>query len=180
MPISEEILILLLKDDNTSAFEEIYNRYNRKVYAFAFKMLNSEDEANEIVQNVFVRIWEIRKNIDVKKSFNSYLFKISKNIILNQWRKNSNHQIYLNHVISGTNLYYLEESSIEYSELLSIMEELISRLPEKRKTIFLMSRNEGYSYKVIAEKLKISLNTVETQISRSLEFLRKELKKKYI
>ena len=168
----------MLKEDNTYAFKCIFDKYQQRVFSFSCNYLG-KSEAEEIVQSVFVKVWESRKTINEEMKFSSYLFTISKNSILNCLRYNT----YINNLSANirsnnSKRFNSEETGevVEYQELKSIIEKAINELPERRRTIFLLNREEGLSYSEISNVLDISVNTVDTQIRRSLKYLRERVR----
>ena len=166
-------LLTDLKNSKKEAFEYFfYNYYNNLLYV-ANQYLNDLDEAEEIVQEVFYRVWYYRKNIDPSLSFKSYIITIAKRLIFNKTKKEINRVTYekyykANHKESQNSL----EDYLEFHELDQQINNKIDLLPPKRKEIFIMSRQEGMSHKEIACKLNISTNTVENHISKAIKFLK--------
>ena len=180
MPEKEKILVSLMKAGNSFAFEKLYFGYSKKLYNFALNILNSKEDAEGIVQNVFTKIWETRSEINTELSFAGYIFRIAKNMMLNQLKKKINEKTYINYLLSKPEVTSQPvEQVIYFMELNFEIERIISELPEKRRKIFRLSRNEGLTYKEIAEEMNISVNTVNTQISKSLEHIRDQLAIKF-
>jgi RNA polymerase sigma-70 factor (family 1) len=177
VPDDSELVERLQKGD-VEAFDLIYNKYSGKLYAFGLKYLKSSVEAEELVQSIFLKLWENYKNLKKEASFKSYLFTIAYNDICKLFRKRN----YLQKFISDT-LYENSQSSSEAEDgidLHSVMErvqQIVGKLPERQKTIFLKSRVEGKSTKEIAAELDLSAGTVDNYISESLKFIRNHLKK---
>ncbi len=178
----DNIWVFYLKQGSTGAFEQLFLKYQKKLYHFSYRILKNKEEAENIVQSVFTDIWENREQINEEKSFSGYVFKIAKNKIYNMIRKKINEQLYFDYITKhgiSTEEPKTEEFVSHHTD--EIYEKLIDRLPERRKEIFLLSRNDGLTYKEIALKLNISENTVDTQIRNALDFLREkynELKSK--
>lgn len=171
---SDKKLISSLSKDDVKAFNELFLRYHLQVYRFAIKILKSEIDAQEIVQEVFIAVWQNRFHIK-PESFSAYLFGIAKNQVHSLLRK----QVYFNQYLLfiGKNSetgYNPVEEQVDYNEIQKFFAEQIDQLPKRRKEIFCMSRLEQKSYKEIAQKLNISENTVDTQIRHVLNALRKE------
>jgi len=176
----EKILVSLMKAGNSFAFEKLYFSYSKKLYNFAFNILKCKEDAEGIVQNVFTKIWETRSEINTDLSFGAYIFRIAKNMMLNQLRKKIIEKEYINYLLTKPEDTSLPvEQVINFMELNLEIERIISELPEKRRKIFWLSRNEGLTYKEIAEKRNISVNTVNSQISKSLEYIRDQLAIKF-
>ena len=170
-------LVERLQKGDVEAFDLIYNKYSRKLYAFGLKYLRSTAETEELVQSVFLKIWENYKNLKKESSFKSYLFTIAYNDICKLFRKRN----YLQKFISDT-LYENSQSSsetedgIDYQFVLERVQQIVEKLPEKQKNIFLKSRQDGKSTKEIAEEVGLSPGTVDNYISESLKFIRSRLR----
>lgn len=170
-------LVERLKKDDVKAFTLLYSRYAGNLYRFAFKYLRIQEEAEELVQIVFLKIWEIRSTLKPESSFKSFLYTIVYNEICNMFRKRKHNEdftrdsLYIQNSFSNSDI----EERIDYKYLLNRVEKIIERLPEKQKTIFLKSRSEGKSTKEIAEEVGLSPGTVDNYISESLKFIKSKL-----
>jgi len=170
----------MMKAGNSYAFEKLYFRYCKKLYNFVFSICKNREDTEELVQLVFMKVWEKRAEIDTELSFSGYIFRIAKNSLLNKIKKRINERVYLDYLLSRPeDLSNSVEKNINFLELNLEIERLINNIPEKRREIFLLSRMEGLTYREIAAKLSISVNTVNTQISKSLEELRDRLPDKF-
>ena len=176
MSDEEKLLVSLVKAGNSYAFEKLYFKYCKKLYNFAFSICKNREDAEGLVQLVFMKVWEKRTEIDTELSFSGYIFRIAKNSLLNKIKKKINEKVYLDYLLSRPeDLSNSVEKNIMFLELNIEIERLINNIPEKRRNIFLLSRMEGLTYREIAAKLNISVNIVNTQISKSLEELRDSL-----
>jgi RNA polymerase sigma-70 factor (family 1) len=176
---NESLLVKSLSKGNLLAFNTLYNEYSGRLYRFALGYLKSEDEAEELVQEVFTTIWEKRADLKEELSFKSFLFTIAFNIIKKHFRTRT----YLNEYFKkgvGDDLDMQTSQKITYDSLYQYVTELVNQLPEKRREIFIKSRFEGLSIKEIAEKLGISHKTVENQLTDALKFIRTNLNKETI
>ncbi len=174
----EILLIKAFKEGDQKAFEKLFEQYHKKLYAFLFRLLNSKEDAEEIVQETFIKIWEKREDFIEGYPFQSFLFKIAKNAFLNLNRKKVNRKVFEDH------LSFLNEISSEntddyviFKETTEIINTVICGLPPKRKEIFLLRRIEGFSRQEIANKLEISVITVDSQLLKANKYLKEELKK---
>ncbi len=174
--IEDRILIEELLNGNLKAFDLLFNKYAKRLYGFSIRYLKSASEAEELVQNVFFKVWENRNMLKKELSFKSYLFTIAYNDILKFFRSTSYHQAYLNEVVGLSELSNNTVESVEYASVLEEVDKLIEQLPDKRKSIFIKSRKEGKSSKEIAEELNMSAGSVDNNISEALKFLRDNLK----
>lgn len=170
-------LVQLLQKGNVAAFDSLFEIYSPKLYGFALKYFKAETDAEELVQEVFVKVWENRQTLKSELSFKSYLFTIA----LNQIRKHFNKK--------ATSLRYLESLQNEpeftdnqsinddnYESVLTQINLIIEQMPSRRREIFIKSKLEGKSSKEIAAELNISAGTVDNQVSEALRFIRTQLK----
>jgi len=172
-------LLNLLKQGSSLAFKELYRQYAHRVFSFAKKYENNIQECEGIVQTVFLKLWENRSQLNADQSLKAYLFKLTKNILINRIKKNLHKNEYTTYLKNNPMLLQEPYHDINYRELTRIVEQIIDSMPERRRRIFLLSRNEGLTYKEIAEKLNITENTVDTQVRNALNYLREQLKRIY-
>ncbi len=172
----ERIVVIKLKEGDQASFKALYSKYAPKLFAFSRKYLSSQEDAEEIVQEVFLRIWEKKENIDENLSFSSYVIQAAKHRIFNGFRKKVNQQAYLDFLIySDSSSSNFTELTVDYHEIKQKAEKAIESMPPKRQEIFRLSRETGLKNREIAEKLDISIKTVENQMGQALKFLRDEL-----
>jgi RNA polymerase sigma-70 factor (ECF subfamily) len=168
-------LRIMLGDE--AAFELLFRKYFLRLCGFANKFLNQPEEAREIVQDVFSKLWEERKNIDPELSLIAYLFKIVQNKSINILRRKKVESKY----IEVYRLVYVENKEVSpYQSLLAheiddSIANAMTKIPPKCRRIFELSRVEGLKYSEIAATLQISVKTVEAQMSKALQILRHEL-----
>lgn len=175
---TEKELVKKLKEGDSFAFELLFYKYRNKVKGFAVKLVPAQVDSEEIVQEVFVKLWFKKEAVDPEKDFQSYLFSIAKHLVLDHLKSAVNRRLYFVEEHFQQDLSFdegLESSFIEEAE--EKLQNLIREIPKRRREIFRLSRFEGLSYKQIAERLNISENTVDSQIRNALTFLRKELRK---
>lgn len=166
-------LVNLLIRDNETAFSELYVRYKDKLHYFCLSLLKSEEETNDIVQEIFIRLWESRIFINPNLSFSSFLYTIARNRILNYFRDmdidaKAKSILAQNKPVEEDVI----ESNLIYTEYQNILKEAIEQLSPQRKKIFNMSRMDNLTHKEIAEQLGISVNTVQEHISESLRVIK--------
>jgi RNA polymerase sigma-70 factor (ECF subfamily) len=170
-------LLIRLKNGDMLAFDQIYWLYSHKLFSFVFRILKDEAGADDVVQEVFVKIWESREKLGDYKLLNSYIFTIAYNNSIDLIRKKINNNKYLEHLKISAIINYTPSivSQIEFDELNNEVEKLISKLPERQKQVYLLHREEGLTYPEIAERLGISKNTVENHMVKALKYLRHNL-----
>lgn len=175
---TEKELLKKLREGDSFAFEVLFYKYRNKVKGFAVKIIPSKIDFEEIVQEVFVKVWINKESINPEKDFQSYLFSIAKNLILDHLKSAVNRKLYfIGEHFQQDILIDDSPESLLIDDAEEKLQKLINEIPERRREIFLLSRFEGLSYKQIAGKLNISENTVDSQIRNALAFLRKEFRK---
>jgi len=173
----DHYLVQLLQKGNVAAFDSLFDSYSPKLFGFAFKYFKDESEAEELVQEVFVQVWEHRKSLKSELSFKSYLFTIA----LNQIRKFFNKKaISLRYIESLHHDHEISDNQItqdeDYESILQRINLIIQQMAPRRREIFIKSKLEGKSSKEIAAELNISVGTVDNQVSGALNFIRTQLK----
>jgi len=162
--------------DTKIEFEEIFRTHYSELCSYAFNFTKDLDDAEEVVQDIFVKLWDNKKNIDVKTSIKSYLYSSVRNRCLNTIKHIEIREKYKEFNKQEIELdENLQENESEKTEMEQKLRNLIDNLPEKRRRIFIMSRYNGLKYKEIAEELSISIKTVENQMGKAMKFLRQEL-----
>lgn len=175
---TEKELVNKLKIGEPFAFEVLFYKYRNKVKGFAVKIVPAQVDPEEIVQEVFVKLWLKREAVDPEKDFQSYLFSIAKHLVFDHLKSAVNRRIYFVGDVFQQDLLIDENVESTFAQNVEEkLQQLISEIPERRQEIFRLSRFEGLSYKQIAERLNISENTVDSQIRNALAFLRKEFRK---
>lgn len=171
----------LLRTASKQSFEVLYNRYSGKLYNFVMKVSKGDTYiAEELVQRTFIKVWETREYINPDKSFISYLCTIAKNMLLNEYKHQTIQFIYKEYIkVKATDNYNFTEKEVDKHLLEEYIDKLIDKLPPKRREVFILSRKEGLSNKKIAERLQISESTIETQLLKSLTFMKNQMQKHY-
>jgi RNA polymerase sigma-70 factor (ECF subfamily) len=167
-----------LRGGDLDAFDQIFKKYGDRLYGFALKYLKSKEETEGLVQDVFLKVWENRKNLKKESSLKSYLFTIAYHDMCKLFRKKQMHEKFLEEKVSAGNHAINPEEQLEYKATLEQVDQLIEKLPEKQKIIFIKSRKEGKSTKEIADEMNLAPGTVDNQISASLKYLRKNISDK--
>lgn len=172
-------LVEKLQQCNEQAFNLLYRKYAGLVFSFGMKYLRSKEDAEELTQAVFLKIWENCRNLKTNTSLKSYIFTIAYNDICKLFRKRS----YMRKFLSGKLPEIQEQDSqteeyINAGQLLNLVMQVIRKLPEKQMMAFVKSRIEGKSSREIAEEMNLSPGTVDNYISEALKLVRSKLKSK--
>jgi len=172
----DQELIKRLRKGDTGSFDDLFEKYSRRIYSFGMKYLASEEDAEGLVQDVFLKVWENRKSLKDQASFKSFLFTIAYNNICNIFR----HREYLKKSVEHFKLE-LESSDnrttdeIDYGSVLDLIDKYVEEMPETQRMVFLKSRGEGLSSREIAREMDLSPGTVDNYISSALKFLRSKV-----
>lgn len=174
-----ETLVKDLREGKEEAYSHIIDVYSQRLFGYALTLTSDHAMAQDIVQNVYLKTWEKRKNINIHTSLQNYLFKSVQNEFLNQYKKRRSKMIlehkYFKALENTTSL--VEEKS--FDDLIKKITKEVQNLPPKCREIFLMSRREGLTNLEISEYLNISIKTVEAQITKSFSVLREKLGDEY-
>jgi RNA polymerase sigma-70 factor (ECF subfamily) len=174
--ISDVDLIAQVKMGDEKAFTEIYNRYWPVLYLHAHHMLNNYDEARDVVQEVFTCFWNKAQDLELTASISAYLYRSTRNSVLNLIRKEKNR----NHYLAEMGDFFEQgefstDATVNFNELKRLIDREVQLLPKKMREVFEMSRNESLSHAKIAEHLNISDLTVKKQINKAIHILRRKL-----
>lgn len=173
---NDKELVRKLKKGNIEAFNEIFYVYSPKLYHFAYGYLKSKEDAEEMVQEIFSRIWDKRADIKEEYQFRSYLFSIAFNYVKKCFRAKALINKYTDLVTNDNLETEQTEEDVNYASLKLMVDQLVDRMPEKRKAVFVKSRFEGKNAKEISLEMNISQSTVENHLNQALRFLRQHLK----
>ncbi|TLV00315.1 RNA polymerase sigma-70 factor [Dyadobacter luticola] len=169
-------LAALIANDDDQAFAEIYRRYKGVLFLHAYRMLGDQEEAKDILQELFTTLWLNRKVIKPHTSFSSYLYKALRNRIFDVISHKKVKQKYISSLAAFIEQgECVTDQQVREKELTVIIEQEVSLLPPKMREVFEMSRNTDLSYKEIAQELHISDKTVKKQVSNALHILRQKL-----
>lgn len=167
------------RNDDISAFEMLFRKYYAGLVSYAYSFLKDRDASEEVVQEFFYNYWKNRKEIKIKVSIQSYLYRSIRNNSLKYIDALAVRRKYADRVLLQTKEQAgYEDGELELAELNEIIEETLAKLPDRCSLIFRMSRFEGLKYEEIAAELSISVKTVEANMSKALRLLRERLGKK--
>lgn len=169
---TSEDTISALRDGDHKAFEEVFRLYYGRIKVFIAGLIKSEADAEELTEELFVNLWINRSDIDAAKSFNAYLHTIAHHMVINFLKRKYVHADYLSKIAHPQYSYSSEEELIAQETSL-LLQLAIERMPEQRKQVFLLSKNEGLKNEEIAVRLQTTKRNVESQLSIALKELRK-------
>jgi len=175
MPEDRKIL-KRFKEGDAEAFDAIYHNYSKKMFHFALGLVKDKDISKDLVQEVFVNLWEKRGQVDLNLNFDNYIFTIAYNSIRKYFRKKSIETKVIDHLVKNSpEIIESVDGTVIYNELLELASKTIENLPPKRKIVYKLSRQEGMKIKEIADKLNISTRTAENHLAKALKYLKEEL-----
>ncbi|WP_302993221.1 RNA polymerase sigma factor [Parabacteroides goldsteinii] len=176
MQDNEPQLILSLKNGSYKAFERIYQMYAKRLFAYSLQFTKSQEESEEIVQDVFMRLWTNRAKIRQEDTLRSLLFIMTKHYLINAFRTKINQPEYEEY-IQYVNEHSVDDTSyqLEYQEFVTKFRAILKTLPETQQRVITLSKIEQFSNKEIADKLSLSEQTVKNQLSLGLKTLKEKL-----
>ena len=163
-----------LQQGDEKAFEMIFKANYASLVGYALKILNDREEAEEMVQEVFVTVWEKRRELNIEVSLKSYLYRSVHNRSLNQKAKANVRRMYADQQSDNHN-HTEANTLLHHNELQMQLSQALDKLPEQCRKVFELSRFEGLKYAEIATHMNIALKTVENQMGKALRILREEL-----
>ncbi len=166
----------LIRKGDKAAFEKVFRQFYKSLCSYALFFVHDTEDADEVVQEVFYKLWKGHETIDIQSSLKSYLFRAVHNQCLNQLKQQKYAGVYAEHqkpLLENEQKQHANPA--ELKELSSRINEAINKLPPERKKVFLMIRFEGMKYKDVANVLGISIKTVENQMGKAMQFLKEEL-----
>jgi len=172
---TEAELISNVKAGMTSAFDALFEIYSLKIYSFAFSILKSKEDSEDVVQHTFFKVWEKRESINNNLAFKSYLFTIAYNVSIDMLRERLKEKGHRESISVMASSNYNLEDRIEFGDLLDRINQIAKDLPPRKREIYQLSRVHNLSYSEIAEKLNISVKTVENGIGYSLKYIKTHL-----
>lgn len=165
-----------LREGNHNAFEQLFDSWYEPLCRYAYSILKNMDDAEDVVQKTFCKLWDQHETLDIQSSINSYLYRIVHNDSINSIQQQTSHQEHnLNYISTINPEVNSTIEHVESSELQQAIDKALATLPPQCKRVFEMSRIEQLSYAEIAKNLNISTNTVGNHISKALKLLRVEL-----
>lgn len=172
----EKQLLLLLKEGDYEAFNSIYQRYSLRILGRIVRLVKSEQIAEEVLQELFLKIWEKREHINPELSFRSFLFSVAQNIVYDHFRKVALDERHRSEFIKGyTEDYAHIEEELVFKQAEEQLMKAIAKLPPQCQKVFVLFKLEGKSYKEICSQMNISRSTVNNHITKANNLLKQEL-----
>jgi len=175
--INDADLVHRIKYGEKEAYQELFNKYAPKIYHFSLSYLKNDADAEELVQDVFLKVWEKRKILDSTQNIKTYIFKIAINTIYDFIRRknieNAFNDFAKENYETNSNSTW---NTIVLEDMQATLKKLVAQMPEQRRKVYKLSKEDGLSNEEIAQKLKLSKRTVENQLYRAVAFLKEHLK----
>lgn len=173
---NETVLTEKIISGDIKAFETLFYDYYDRLAYYAFQFLKDKDGAEDVVQELFSKLWINKEKLRVENSINAYLYGAVKNACLNHLKHQKIKEVYISSAVFTIEYDNYAANEIDAKDLEQLIQSCIVDLPPKRQKIFILSRKHGLKYQEIAVKLNISVKTVEAQMGKALGFLRERLK----
>ncbi|MFV0268183.1 MAG: RNA polymerase sigma factor [Draconibacterium sp.] len=172
--ISDQYLASRIKKDDKKAFQKLFERYAPRIYNFSLSYLKDENDTEELVQNVFLKIWEKRDLLNTSQNIKAFIFKIAVNTIYDFIRRKNIEGAFLDYArLNYTANENYTWHSVIFEEMQQNLNALLAQMPEQQQKIFRLSKLEGFSNDEIAQQMNLSKRTVENHLYRALTFLKK-------
>lgn len=166
--IDEKNLLLRLRDGDSQAFEAVYHLYKRRLAGNLLRLLKSHDLVDDVLQELFAKLWQHRATINVDQPLKAYLFGIARNLTIDTFRRASREEQFRNHLLANFQEGYSHvEERMMPDERRALLEEAIAQMPPQRQRVFRLCKLEGKSYEEVAELLEISTATVNVHITKA-------------
>lgn len=175
--ISLASTIEALRAGDMAAFESLYQVFEPRLYAFALHLTLHKEDAEEIVQEVFLKVWERRHLLDADQNFDGYLFSIARNMVYNKARRRVYEFAFTRYIAAtGVNNGCFTDETVAYQDLVKLLEDAYATLPPVRRQVFVMSRVEGKSNNEIARLLHTSTSNIENHLNKALKAIKAKLR----
>lgn len=175
--ISDNLLVVKIRDGNKDAFKLLYDRYSKKIFYFSVKYLHCKEEAEELIQSVFIGIWEHRKSLDADMPVKNYIYRCAVNYIYNYLKKKAVRNRFIEHEMYNSSSHSdLTYEQVISHDLESSINSIVETLPPRQQKIFELHKAEGLTCAEIAKKLDLSIRTVENHFFRAMKIIRHNLK----
>ncbi|OMP79455.1 RNA polymerase subunit sigma-70 [[Flexibacter] sp. ATCC 35208] len=169
----QEELLIQLRNDAEPAFNALYQAYSKPIWLRILRLVKDKDIADELLQEVFINIWKNRQQIDLEKSFKAFIYTVAQNLVYNYFRKNASDSNLLQNLLLQSPQHYMNvEQLMEERELKRLLDEAIDQLSPQRKRAFILCKVEGRSYGEASKIMGVSIATINSHITQSMQFLK--------
>lgn len=170
--IQKQLLVKLRQNDE-HAFNILYKAYSKPLYLRMLRMTKSAEDTDELLQELFIKLWDNRKSIDAEKSFQSYLYTIAHHLVSNYFRKIASDRNLIKSLLSNAVDHYLNAQELmENKEASALLKQAVDQLTPQRKQVFQLCKLEGKSYEEAAAIMGISIATVNSHMTKSLQSIK--------
>ncbi len=176
MQVDQTRFVEGLKNGDRKVFQQIFDAYYDPLCRYCMQRIANQEDAEEIVQDIFVKLWTKRQELKIDLSLRAYLYRTALNRIINYGDHLKIKKIHQDHILSGNSSIANQSDELLKQEIQLLAAEAINAMPEKRREVYLLSRHDGLKYNEIAERLDVSVKTVEAHLSKALEQMRVYLK----
>ncbi len=163
----DDELIRRIQNSDAIAFKTLYFRYHQRLGSYIYNRIHSSEQTRDMLQEIFAWLWQNRIRLRIKTSLSAYLYRMAHNMTVNLYQKKSRKRAYI-----ASRLYQTDVVSGNVTDMQIDLETAMNALPEKLRTVFILSRFEGLKNSEIAETLNVSVKTVESRITKVLKILR--------
>jgi len=174
----EKELLALAAQADEGAFTMLFHRYKNKLYGYLFRLTESETLSEDIVQDVFMKLWNDHESLHSIDNFGSYLFRMSKNHVINHFKRMAHETMIMAEMYEQGSFAHNEtQDIIALKDVEKLLNEILDKLPAQQKVVYHLSRDEGRTHDEIANLLKISPNTVKNHIVQAMSTIRTQLRR---
>lgn len=170
MEAADEILLAGIKDGNYVCFNQLFVRYYSRLCLFVFRFSQNESVSEDVVQELFMKLWTNRQRLKIRENVAGYLYRASKNAVLNYLRAENTRKKTLQNIPVQDG--YTNEDLMEQVEFSAALHKCVEQLPERSREVFIKSRFDGLKQQEISDQLGISVKTIKNQIWKSLQYLK--------
>jgi len=179
-PINERALLLKIAEGNESAFGDLFHLWRDKLYFFIFRITHSSEMAEDILQDVFVKIWTNRASLITIQHFDAYLYKMSQNHAISAMKRMAQEALILSELKKGPDASgVVMEDAVIHRELTRKFQAILHKLPTQQRLVYTLTHIHGLKHDEVAQRLKISASTVKNHMTRALYTIRQELMQHY-
>ncbi|UFH56144.1 RNA polymerase sigma factor [Spirosoma sp. KNUC1025] len=174
---SERELVEMASSGNEIAFTQLFHLYKHKLYSFTLRLVNDPHAAEDIVQDIFLKLWNNRTQLAAVHSFGSYVFQMAQNQSINSFRRMASETLILSELFHQQSAADLStEQAINFRETQTIVAAIVEKLPPQQKLVYQLSREKGLKHEEIAEQLKLAPSTVKNHLIQALNTIREQLR----